>query len=240
MKTNHEQVINRKGRATNERGNALVYVLIAIALFTALSMTFGRQSGTDEVAVLSDEKADLYATQLISYAAQTKSVLDQMLFTGTDVDELDFMSSTDPSFNIGPHIHKVYHPEGGGLNAAPLPKEAVNQTSALPPAGWYLGRFNNVDWTATTGQDVILVAYQISRPVCEKINRIIKGSPDIPVMKHSIHETMIDDQHYVGTNADLTTEDGSDICPECNRLPSLCVEAQARNIYGFYSIVADQ
>ena len=82
MKTNKEQ----------ESGNALIYVLIAIALFAALSFTLARQSDTGEAGTLSDERAELYATQIISYAAQTKSALDQMLFIGTDIDDLDFIA----------------------------------------------------------------------------------------------------------------------------------------------------
>jgi hypothetical protein len=225
-----------------ERGNALIYVLIAIALFAALSMTLGRQSDTGEASGLSAEKAELYADQIIAYAAQAKSSVDQMLFTGTLIDNLDFTLPTDAAFNTPPHTAKVYHPEGGGLVPGRLPEEGVNQTDSDPVAGWYLGRFNTVEWTATTALDVILVAYQIAKPVCEKINMKITGSTAIPAMSASIKETMIDDALYgAGANADLTTDPtGSPVCADCHKRASLCVEDQANGLYGFYTIIADQ
>lgn len=222
-----------------ESGNALVYVLIAIVLFAALSFTLGRQSNTDEAGNLSDGKADLYATQIISYSVQAKSVIDQMMFTGTTIDQMDFTLPNGAGFNTAPHIHKIYHPEGGGLAPGRLAAEAVTQSTTDPVAGWYLGRFNNVDWTATAGQDVILVAYQISKAVCEKINKHVNGSTTIPVLSDSIKETMIDDTFHTGTNVDLTTGTGN-ICPECEKVTSLCVQNQTQDAYGFYVLLADQ
>ena len=224
-----------------ERGNALVYILIAIALFAALSFTLGRQTDTGEAGALSEEKAELFATQLVSYAAQTKSAIDQMLFTGTDVGNLDFVLPTAGAFNTAPHLNKVYHPEGGGLNPGRLPDSAVTQSTADPVPGWYLGRFNNIEWTATAGTDVILVAYQINQQVCERINLKINGSAAIPTMGDSIRETMIDDAVHGGVNLDLTTDPaGSPICPDCHKQTALCVENQAQDAYGFYTIIADR
>ena len=239
MKTNHEHFINKHNRPA-ERGNALIYVLIAVALFAALSFTLGRQSDSDEAGSLDDSKAELYATQLISYAAQAQSSIDQMLITGSEIDDLDFILPTAAAFNTPPDIHKVYHPAGGGLSPGRLPVEVIAQNITDPVAGWYMGRFNNVEWSATAADDVILVAYQISQSVCSKINELVNGSSAIPTMTDSIRETMIDDTLYTGSNVDLTTDDPGDICPECDRVPSLCVQNQAGTAYGFYTILADQ
>ena len=84
------------------------------------------------------------------------------------------------------------------------------------------------------------LAYQISQSVCAKINELVNGSSAIPTMTDSIRETMIDDTLYTGSNVDLTTDDPGDICPECDRVPSLCVQNQAGTAYGFYTILADQ
>ena len=225
-----------------ESGNALIYVLIAIALFGALSFTLARQTDSGEAGTLSNERAELFATQLISYAAQARQITDQMVFTNTDIDDLDFVLPGIAAFNTAPHIDKVYHPEGGGLMQAKIPEDIMTAGVAAPPSGWYLGRFNNVEWTASASQDVILIAYQISQEVCEKINEKINGSTAIPTMTDSIKEVMIDDAtigYGVGTNTDLTTDPG-DICPDCNNMPMLCVENQAQNAYGFYTILADQ
>ncbi len=224
-----------------ERGNALIYVLIAIALFAALSFTLGRQTDTSESGGLGDHKAELYATQLISYAAQARSAVDQMLFTAaSDINDLDFMAPTDANFDTGTLIHKVYHPQGGGLIPGKLPADVVASTTNDPDPGWYMGRFNNVEWTGPAGantNEVILIAYQINEQVCGLINQKINGSTAIPTMTSSIRDTLIDDAVHGGTNIELTT-DGGDICPDCENMGSLCV--QEGGIFGFYTIIADQ
>ncbi len=239
MKTNREHF---PGQA--ERGNALIYVLIAIALFAALSMTFSRQTDTSEAGGLDDSRAELYATQLISYAAQAKSALDQMLFSGAGIDDLDFALPGSGTFEAGAmanKIKRVYHPDGGGLGAGRLPEEAVSYSGTDPAAGWYMGRFNNIEWTATAGTDVILVAYGINKKICEKINEKVTGTPGIPLMSDSIAETMIDTAYHSGANTNLTTDPaGAPICAGCHNRATLCVEDQARNIYGFYSVLEDR
>lgn len=221
-----------------ERGNALIYVLIAIALFAALSFTLSRQTDTSEAGTLSREKAELYATQLITYSAQAKSALDQMLFTAaTHIDDLNFTAPTDAGFDTGVPIHKIYHPKGGGLLPGKLPVEAIAQVTNDPEPGWYIGRFNNVEWTASANQDVILLAYQIDPTVCGLINEKINGSSAIPTLTTPIRNVMIDDALHGGTNVDLTT-DGGDICPDCANIGALCV--QEGGIYAFYTLLADQ
>jgi hypothetical protein len=238
MKRNSQK---KSTRGKNEGGNALIYVLIAIALFAALSMTFGRQTDTSEAGALPEERAEIYANQLISYAAQAKSAIDQMLFTGTRIDNLDFLLPTEATFNDPPYITKVYHPQGGGLVPGRIPAEATDQDDTDPVAGWYLGRFNNVEWTSSAGEDVILTAYQVAKQVCEKINLKITGTTTIPTLGDSIKEVMVDNRFYTGVNVDLTTDPaGTPICAACHKVASLCVEDQAGGRYGFYTIIVDQ
>ena len=235
MKTKREQIFMDR---VQERGNALIYVLIAIALFAALSFTLSRQTDTSEAGTLSQEKAELYATQLISYAAQARSAIDQMLFTAaSDIDQLDFTAPTDAGFDTGTLIHKVYHPQGGGLLPGKIPTEAITQITNDPEPGWYLGRFNNIEWTASAAEEVVLIAYQINETVCGLINKKINGSTAIPTMTTSIRNTLIDDSLHGGTNVELTT-DAPDICPDCKNIGYLCVKEGG--IYGFYTILADQ
>lgn len=229
------------GCKSGQAGNALIYVLIAIALFAALSFTLSRGTDTGETGSLDEERAGLLATQLISYSAQAKQSLDQMVFMGADINNIDFTLPTDAAFDTPPNGNKIYHPEGGGLIPGKLPANAITDAIGDPPAGWYLGRFNNVEWTATTAPEIILVAYQIPQAVCEQINKKVTGNTTIPVLNDSIKETMIDDALYsVGANVDLSTADPGDICTACHERVSLCVQNDTQNAYGFYTILADQ
>lgn len=237
MKTNQEHL----AKNSQESGNALIYILIAIALFAALSFVLGRQTDTGGRSVLSDDQAELYASQIISYAVQTKSVIDQMTISGSDIGDLDFTLPTAAGFNTGSNINKVYHPEGGGLNPGRLPAGAISQSTSDPVPGWYLGRFNNVEWTESSGTDIILTAYQINQTVCQSLNKKINGSTTIPVLGDSIKEVMIDDAVHGGTNTDLTTDPtGSPICSDCHKVTSLCVENADQDAYAFFTIIADR
>ncbi len=219
-------------KCKNDQGNALIYVLIAIALFAGLSFTLSRQSRNSGTSEIDDAKAELYAMQLITYASQVKSIIDQMTFTGSDIDDLIFTKPSEAGFSNAPYIHKVYHPQGGGLSAATIPAQAIYQISSTPSAGWYLDRFNNVEWTKTAGTDVILTAYQISRPVCEKINKKIIGSINIPALSGNMSEFLLN----TVANSDLTTAS----CAACEGYSSLCVSNNAGAAYSFYSIVIDR
>ncbi len=218
-----------------------MYVLIAIALFGALSFTLARQTDSTEAGVLNAERAELYATQLITYAAQVRSAIEQMQFTAaTSVNELDFTAPTDAAFDTGTLIHKVYHPQGGGITPGKLPAEVVSQSAADPVAGWYLGRFTHVEWTATAGEDVILTAYQIHPTVCGMINEKINGSMTIPSTTTALRNILIDDAitANTGTNVPFTTVLPASICPDCQNMGSLCVQNGGQ--YAFYTIIADQ
>jgi len=232
------------GKRHGESGNVLVYVLIAIVLFAALNFTLTRQTDTGEAGFLSDDEATLYANQIISYSAQAKSAIDQMIFTGISVDELDFTDPSDAAFSTGTQsdrIKRVFHPEGGGLTIGRLSDDMVTSAISDPVSGWYLGRFNNVEWTTSSDHDVILVAYQIKEEICTKINERITGATTVPIMGDSIKEVMIDDSLYTGTNVELTTDpSGSPICANCHEMASLCVRNQDQDAYAFYTVIADQ
>ncbi|MEM7679942.1 MAG: hypothetical protein AAF182_02950, partial [Pseudomonadota bacterium] len=87
--------------------------------------------------------------------------------------------------------------------------------------------------------EVILTAYQISRAVCQNINRVSTGSIEIPVLEDSIRELLISSEYTGVANRDLTTDDDG-ICPACEGQSSLCVQNSNRNAFAFYTILADQ
>lgn len=219
-----------------QTGNALIYVLIAIALFAALTFALGRGEGTSETGTLSAEKAQMYATQIVGYSAQVKSSVEQMLFTGTAPETIDFLRPGDAGFDTAPHIHKIYHPDGGGLSLGTIPKEARTSAIASPPAGWYLGRFNTVGWTKTASPDILLTSFQIDKTVCEKINESITGTSAIPQLTGAIRDYLIDDSLHGGSNADFT----SAVCAACEGLPSLCVQDNSGSAYAYYSLIVDR
>ncbi len=214
-----------------ESGNILLYVLIAIALFGALSFVIARQSSDTDSEELDDARVELYATEIIGYARQVQSVVDQMTITGTSMNEFDFVQPGESGFNTAPHIHKVFHPQGGGLSIANLPKNAVQENAELSP-GWYLGIFNNVEWSPSAATDMILTAHNLTAPVCASLNDKISGSPSIPALPGDTEDFLID----TSTNPNLTDT----VCSACEGFASLCVSNASETAYSFYSIITDR
>lgn len=221
-------------RSSTERGNALFYVLIAVALFAALSLTVSNQNNTQEAQTLGAEQVELLAAQIMGQSSQIENAIQQMTFTGSTISDLDFTLPSATGFNTGSNIHKVFHPSGGGVTLNPLDEKAIEQLSASPPAGWYLGRFNNVEWTKTTGTDVLLVAYQISEDTCASINQKITGSRSIPALSGQLRIFLVDEDIHPASNQDLNASD----CPTCEGYSALCVSTPGLTAWAFYNIVA--
>lgn len=241
MKTNRERM--------SESGNVLVYVLIAVVLFAALSFTLSRQTDSTEAGALEENRAELYATELITYAANAKEAFDKMAFSGAYIEDIDFTLPSDPTFNTAPTIKKIFHPDGGGLNLAALPDKVGVAGVTDPVPGWYLGRFNNVEWTGTdaAATDIVLTAYGINPAVCGFINQNITGNTAIPTITEPVKEVLVPQAvggitHFAGANQDLTTDPANTspapICPDCHNRSSLCV--QEGGVYAFYSVLANR
>jgi hypothetical protein len=122
--------------------------------------------------------------------------------------------------------------------------------NADPAPGWYMGRFNNVEWTplgpvnglGPAGadlpfEDIILVAHQISQPICALINEKLTGSNTIPALTTDINQVLIDDGfHTNDPNIDFDTI----VCPGCNGKQALCVVNAAGTIWSYYNIIEQQ
>jgi len=214
----------------NAHGNAMVYILIAIALFGALTLTLSRQNDGADGQGISDEMAALYTNELIQYVASAQNVVDQMIFSGTDIGELNFVNPTSAGFNTGSNVHKVFHPQGGGLNY----QEKFNSDIGVGTTyQWFVQNNLNIEWTETTANDVMIMAYNIKQNICEEINKKINGSATIPATTVDL-EDIFDPDNATETAFDTTN------CSDCEDYPSLCISNDAADTYGFYSILATQ
>lgn len=222
-----------------QRGNAFLYILIAVVLLGALMFTLSRsahQENTD--GQLDEGKAKIYANEIISYAATVTNAVVQMQQGGATVDQIDFMYPSDTNFNTAPTIYKLFHPDGGGLNYKQLSEGAKDKQGVLLPVpGYYVGRFNNVEWSPTTAQDVIFTAFKIAEPVCAELNLKVNGSATIPIVAGvNVRRYLLDDDLYgIGTNTDLTVAN----CPACEDKNALCIGHVVGGVtkYAFYNII---
>lgn len=248
--------LSRAEGRSSERGNAMVYVLIIVALFAALNFIMARGNDTSETAVIDNQQVDFYATQIMNYTAQARDSVLKMTYSGTDIDNLTFFQQGDADFDSEvtyTNSSKIYHPLGGGLVPQSFPEQMSAPAGAAETgtdAGWYVGRFNNVGWTYTSASDVLVVAYRIPEAVCERINEMIAGTDYIPPpqLTTQARTVLIDNTnttpvhlrsngtgHSGGTSdLDVTT------CPDCDGVPSLCVQNSAGDVFAYYDLIAQQ
>ncbi len=215
----------------HQSGNAMIYVLIGIALIGFLTVTMSRQTEQADSQDIDDEIAELYALQLIEYANAAKGVIDQMEMTGTSFNQFVLANPSSTPYNTPPHIHKIYHPQGGGLTYIPEGQEELPFVDAGNAfEGWHFTNAINVEWTPSTQNDLLLSAYSVDPTVCAKINEKITGSGTVPQMTSG---DLSDFMRNSGTNTDLTAA----LCPGCEGYPMLCVQTFGGSGMGMYSIL---
>lgn len=114
MQTAYLQIKPRR-----QSGNVLFVILIAVALFAALSYVVTQErTGTKDI---SEDKANLLASQITSYASSVAGAVLRLKNIGGCTDEMisfenplvsGYLNSNAPADK---HCH-VFHPSGGGLS----------------------------------------------------------------------------------------------------------------------------
>ena len=126
-------------KRTNERGNALFLILIAVALFAALSYAItqsGRGGGT-----IDRETVVITAGQVVEQPAAVRTAVTRMIITGT--------SATTITFTGSAHNYDVFDAANGGGGAANLAPPVAACQSAGDCASWYYV-------PATTGNGIFI------------------------------------------------------------------------------------
>lgn len=222
----------------SQRGNAMVYILVALALFGILTAVLARRGAQTDTENLTEEMAQFESAQILAYAQSTQKAVDQMLMSGTTPDDIDFTTPNDDSFDDGAHIYKLFHPEGGGLTYKSADTKLFDTLGGVA-SGWYIGMFNNVEWTPTLQQDIMLTAYGIKQPVCEAINEKITGSKDIPALSSAVMSELLvppTTTGHSGSSENLMLAN----CPAlpaqtCREHNMMCVSDGG--LFGFYTVI---
>ncbi len=208
---------------SNCKGNVLVYILLAVALFAALTYAVSGENRGSQQNQLTESQVDLLATSLIAQATTVKQTISLMEQWGIEYNDLmfDLPGSASYTSNVS---RQVYHPSGGGLSIF-NEKESYK---AMPSArGWTWQNLNNVEWSATTDTDLIYTFLDISENVCAKINERLHNDPAIPISTVNYIDVFMTNS----PNPDFLITD----CPECQGIDSLCISNSTN--YAFYNII---
>ena len=152
----------------NERGNALFLILIAVALFAALSYAVtqsGRGGGS-----IDKEQSLIAASQITQYAAGLRTTVTRMLITGETVNSLDFDTTPDGTSD------EVFSSSGGGAISQEPPSSAQTTATSYDYLdrltsgdGWYIEGIGTD--TDDTGREIMIMADNLRGSVCAEINR---------------------------------------------------------------------
>ena len=164
---------------SKESGNVLFLILIAVALFAALSYAVTsstRSSGSSS----SNETTLISSAQVTQYPAGVRTAVVRMILGGATIDTLEFNPpSTFGSLfvdTLGRRSRGVFHPDGGGATYTVPP---ADQTSTGNES-WQFNadvQIQNVGITnapATAGGDANELVAWLCNPtlaLCQKINR---------------------------------------------------------------------
>ena len=154
----------------DEKGNAIWFVLVAVALLAALTMSMTRSS--DTVEQNGDiERARILASDLMRYTGGIKAGVDKMLVSGISESDLCFHAPEwgNNDYNgtsCTESTNRLFDIDGAGLSWRTL--DFVS--------GWDIFGSHKVNNLETSAAELIVQA-QIGASVCREIN-ILLGIPN--------------------------------------------------------------
>lgn len=215
----------------SERGNALFLILIAVALFAALSYAV-TQSGRGGGSV-GKEQALILAAQVTQFPSAVRTGVTRMIITGTSVGNLDFNEVP-----TAPLDAEVFDSSGGGVIWQDPP--ASSQTAASDwqyleadgaADGWYVWSIGTN--TQDTGREVVAVMEDATLGICEQINRGL-GLTATP----AVNDTAINFA-VAGTAAPAATGKAF-VFDAAAGQPFACIQNDAAGAYVYYHTLVEQ
>lgn len=167
-------------KRARERGNVLFLILIAVALFAALSyaVTQSTRSGGGDA---SKETNKISSAQLTQYPAGVRTSLIRMIVGGSDVATLEFNDPTDFANCSSGFDRCVFHPQGGGATYMTAPGDLIDSASGFSGT-WIYNASNEIEniGTTTAGAlaggagsataDLIAFLPGVAKSVCDSVN----------------------------------------------------------------------
>lgn len=205
-----QQVIGHK-----EAGNALWFILLAVALLGALTAAISRSSDTAEQSG-DIERYRIDASNLMRHSASIEAAVNNMLMRGIGENQIsfdnDFVSgATYVNGNCSTSDCLVYDGAGGGVNYKTISSTILdaNSNGEATFTEWEYSGANAVEDVNTTEPDLIMFLSYLERDLCRQINRLLKipeVSGDVPEDSNGFEA----DTPFVGSFASSATIDGMD------------------------------
>lgn len=154
--------------ANSESGNVLFLILIAVALFAALSyaVTQSTRSGSGSTE---KEKAILSSASMTQHPTAVRTGLIRMVLGGVDVADIRFNAPGNFAA-VSDTTWLVFHPNGGGAVFQRAPADLMTGSSL---GTWYY----NANWDVLEvgtdgagGNDIVAFLPGVTQTVCKQVN----------------------------------------------------------------------
>jgi len=236
---------NTQPHIEQERGNALVIILIAVVLFAALS--FAVSGGLRGGNKADDENLAVKSTQILEYARTIKAAINQMQLLN-DCSDTD-ISFTHPAWGHTDYDHtpatdidcQVFHDDGGGVTW----QSSAGTLSDLPWEFISDHRVHGVGTTEssdgnTSDRELLMALPGLSADMCDAINdQLGHGFSSIPIDGGAmIDGSLIRFSGTYGTNENISG-DPSSTCPNplCYKSSGCFQEEDINEYYIFYKVL---
>ena len=225
-----------------QEGNVLFLILIAVALFAALS--YAVTSSTRSKGDTGKEGTLIASAAITQYPSSVIIDLRRMIFAGTSPDELRFNTPADFDKLSSPSIG-VFHPSGGGATYVPASADTMKNDQ---PGEWFFNAEMEVPEISTTGEgnnDLIAYLVGLKKSICSKINEEYGLGDKIPVLNGDraplYTKKMVDDESggYIATEGDVPDID--DGAGTFNGQPFGCFQnGGGEGDYVYYHVVVER
>lgn len=195
-----KQQVNRRNYRQTESGNALWFILLAVALLGALTAAVTRSSDTAEQSG-DIERYRINASNMMRHSASVEAAVQNMLMRGLGENRISFDNTytsgatyTNPNCPAPETECLVYHGAGGGVNYKQLPSalfDAIHNGQATFTE-WEFSGSNNVDGVGTSAPDLVMFTGYLERNLCRQINALLKipeVSGDVPADSDGFDDT---------------------------------------------------
>ncbi|MBI1300866.1 MAG: hypothetical protein GC137_04315 [Alphaproteobacteria bacterium] len=227
-----------------EDGNVLFLILIAVALFAALSyaVTSSTRTGGGDA---SSETNLINSAQITQYPAAVSTAIVRMIISGTSISEMRFNSPSEFS-DLDSNGIGVFHPQGGAANFISSPASVMNDNAL---GEWVFNaelEVPDIGVAGAGGNEVIAFLEGIKESICSKINEEYGLGSSIPVLSADLsteyRTRMFDDgsSDYVFPTGDVPDiDDGSNTF---DGQPFGCFQNNGggANDYVYYHVVVER
>jgi len=245
-----------KTNKRSESGNVLFLILIAVALFAALSyvVTQSTRSGGGSTE---REKNVLSSAQMTQYPTALRTAIIRMVLGGVAVENIAF--NTPATFGSVSVSRLVFHPQGGGATFQEAPAD-LSATGAAPLT-WYYNihtRITNIGTdTDSTGNDMIAFLPGVSAGICKQANTQLgnlvastctvnqhSGVPDVVAgITSAIYQANMTDTYVIPPSGAIAIDGQGCTAGIFDRHASGCfydTAGAANRQYVFYSVLLER